>query len=109
MSVATVLFISTNLEFNDFHMVGGGQFFRESNVKHLKFFFSEAAIKMKTFLVLKFWEGSGSVIAVLRIRNLCLDPDLELGKFKAGSEIKYSGSATLCYCYCQFFFDPKIR
>ena len=29
------------------------------------------------------------------IRNLCLDPDPELGKFKAGSEINHSGSATL--------------
>ena len=36
-------------------------------------------------------------MAWIRIRNFCLDPDPELGKFKAGSGsgINHSGSTTL--------------
>ena len=36
------------------------------------------------------WVGSGSAW----IPNFCLDSDPKLGKFKAGSGIKLSGSAT---------------
>ena len=38
-------------------------------------------------------------IGWIRIRNFCLDPDSELGNFKAGSGsgINHSGSATLLF------------
>ena len=40
------------------------------------------------------------------IRNFCLDPNPELGKFQAGSGITHSGSATL-HIYCTRVAEPE--
>ena len=45
------------------------------------------------------WKLPGRNIGWIRIRNFCLDPDPELGKFKAGSGsgINHFGSTTLVF------------
>ena len=61
----------------------------------LLFFMIE--FKVVLFTISKYsqitWVGSGSGSAW--IRNFCLDPDLELRKFRAGSGINHFGSTTL--------------
>ena len=42
------------------------------------------------------------------IRNFCLDPDPELGKFRAGSGINHSGSTTLVDGL-QFFDSHQLK
>ena len=43
------------------------------------------------------------------IRNFCLDPDAELGKFRAGSGINNFGSTTLLKCHMFYFVWIRIR